>query len=973
MWPTFKAVMAAPGGTENLTELENLTEETMLKELEMRYEKDIIYTYVGEILVAVNPFKKIDGLYSDQMTNRYTQFGDRSSQPPHLYAVADSAFQSMSENPPGKLANQVCVISGESGAGKTESAKLFMKHIINLSQRLGTGGDAAATASHGLEEQIIQLNPLLEALGNAQTLMNDNSSRFGKFTELRFNQGLTIEGALMYEYLLEKSRVVFQAPGEQNFHIFYLFFAGNPDEGKFMVGDPAEHRYINGNDDAIANIQTSKCKDMWTELDDCMKIVGFTDEEKDQIFHLIAGVLHVGDIEIAGEDQAYVVSGDDVLNKACTQLGLEIEGLKAALTTSVNIMRGENVVRAYKDYEAEDCRDAMAKALYGRCFSWIVKRVNMQLGPKGKQKPTDKTIGILDIFGFECFDKNSFEQLLINLANEQLQWFFNNHIFKMELDEYAKEGIDGSTIAFEDNQPVLDMLLDKPVGLLAICDEEAAFPKGTDETMVEKAHAALGALKGYEKPRGNEPVFSILHYAGKVQYQAAGFLEKNRDNLAIDVLGIMRLSEQSLVRELFGADAEDAKQAKNKKVGGKDEVKKKMRQSMRKAAKAQAKIKKTSVGYAFKVSLADLMKNMSEASPHFVRCIKPNHLKVPHNFNGDLVTKQLRYTGMMETTRIRKEGYSQRPTFGDFIERYKVIAFPFSAKPPATPASCAKICDKAGITGWQVGKTKVFLRYFHADGLSKALLPFPTAATKMSKVARGFIARSAFKQKYEKSLADAREIEKLLKKFEQNEQATHSVNEALIEEDDKRPADFFKKKEEDADLPHTTDKEMKKFIKKAGKDIKKAGGVNRSASVRWFKEVEMKKGAGLSDEGGKKGFASWFHGVITRKQSEELLSTKAEGTFLVRVSESRFGYSLSHCVVRGDRIKHYMIDQTPDGQYQVVGNSKLFPSLNSLVSYHKTHKIVASDPVALLHPCGQEGDHDDTAEFVDKKTKKLLE
>eukprot|EP00051_Salpingoeca_urceolata_P010630 m.130293 g.130293 ORF g.130293 m.130293 type:complete len:964 (-) comp16784_c0_seq1:1942-4833(-) len=960
------------GETDNLTELENLTEETLLQELQVRYERDCIYTYVGEILVAVNPFKMIDGLYTESMTAKYTQFGDRSALPPHLFAVADTAFCAMRDNPPGKIANQVAVISGESGAGKTESAKLFMKHIINLSLTLGRATTRESEhGAHGLEEKIVQLNPLLESFGNAQTLMNDNSSRFGKFTELRFNPDLQVEGALMYEYLLEKSRVVAQGDGERNFHVFYLFFAGNPDADKYLISDPSEHRLINGNEDALSDINGPKYKEMWRELDDCIQQVGFTPEEQEQMFHILAGILHTGDVEIGGDDSAYIVA-DDVLTKVATQLGVEMEALKAALTTSVNITRGETIARDYKNYEAEDCRDAMAKALYGKTFSWIVKRVNLLLGPKGKQGPNDKTIGILDIFGFECFESNSFEQLLINLANEQLQWFFNNHIFKMELDEYAKEGIDGSAIKFEDNQECLDMLLNKPVGLLAICDEEAAFPKGSDKTMVEKTHAALAGLKGYEKPRGNEVKFSIAHYAGLVEYQAEGFLEKNRDNLAIDVVGVMRLSTNSLVRELFGGDAEDAKTARQKKVGGKDEVKKKMRMSMKKAHKAQAKTKKTSVGFAFKKSLNELMKNMSEASPHFVRCIKPNHLKVPGNFSDELVTKQLRYTGMLETTRIRKEGYSQRPTFQDFVNRYKVIAFPFSANPPPNPQTCSKICDKAGITGWQVGKTKVFLRYFHADGLSKALLPFPTAATKLSKVAKGLVARKKFKRMNDAAVEMRKSVKSFLHKFEKNMEDTVVVMQSLVEEDAKRPADFFQQAEPKDEFGNVQDKEMKKFIKKAGKDIKKAGGISRAASVRWFKEVEMKKGAGLNDTG-TKGFAEWFHGVITRKQSEDLLESKAAGTFLVRVSESRFGYSLSHMVTPGERIKHYMIDQTPDGQYQVVGNSKLFPSLNSLVSYHKTHKIVASDPVALVHPCGQVAGHDDLAEFVDKKTKKLLE
>eukprot|EP00043_Microstomoeca_roanoka_P014896 m.148547 g.148547 ORF g.148547 m.148547 type:complete len:961 (-) comp16135_c0_seq1:237-3119(-) len=952
------------GQTENLTELENLNEETLLAELKARYMKDTIYTYVGEILVAVNPFKFIDGIYDASKSQQYCGVGDRSAKPPHIFAVADNAFQAMVNTAPGPQANQVCVISGESGAGKTESAKLFMKHVIYLSTKSGsTDGNAA----HGLEEKIIQLNPLLEAFGNAQTLMNDNSSRFGKFVQLRFNANHHIEGALMSDYLLEKSRVVKQGDGERNFHVFYLFFSGLDDasRAKYNLSDPEEHRYINGNDTALADIGSKQLVAMYQELADCIRVVGFTDQQISDLWSLLAGVLHTGDIEFAGEEEAYIVSADDVVAKCTSNLGVVQDALAEALTTSINITRGESIVRKYKPYEAEDARDAMAKALYGKAFQWIVKQVNGLLGPKSiNPKPTDKSIGILDIFGFECFDSNSFEQLLINLANERLQQFFNDHIFKMELDEYAKEGIDGSQISYEDNSALLEMFMSRPTGLLSLCDEEALFPKGDDTSMVQKFHQNLSNNKGYEKPRGNEPVFTIHHYAGAVLYQAKGFIDKNRDTLPIDVVGALRLSDNDLVRTLFDGDAEDAQAAKKGK-GKRDanDAKKNLRKSMKKAAKVQAKAKKTTVGADFKDSLIKLMVEMSNAEPHFVRCIKPNHLKTAGTFQDEMVTKQLQYTGMLETTRIRKEGYAFRPTFGDFLHRYKVLGFPFSSNPPASAASCSQVLTKAGLTGWQVGKSKVFLRYYHMDELNEKFLPFPLAAQKLTKVARGFLARQEIRQLKKVADAQRKRVDDLLRKAEMAINDTHSVVLALCDEDNARPADFFAKP---APKPEEyRDPAMKKIAKKAqGK-----AGFTRAASIKWFKEVEMKKGAGVSSAGK---FEEWFHGVITRKQSEDLLETKQSGTFLVRVSESRFGYSLSHKVADNQRIKHYMIDQTPDGQYQVVGNRKLFGSLNELVQYHHTHKIVSGDPVCLVYPCGQEGGVDDREELVDKKTRQLL-
>lgn len=944
-----------PGETDNLTDLENLSEVTLLNELRIRYQKDVIYTYVGEILVAVNPFKRIEGIYSDAKLRMYTKIDDKSKLPPHLFACADAAFTAMVNSPPGKLANQVCVISGESGAGKTESAKLFMKQIIALS---AVHSNISLEKGGGLEEKIVALNPLLEAFGNAQTLMNDNSSRFGKFIELRFNDKLVVEGALMSEYLLEKPRVVSQSDGERNFHVFYLIFANLSAEKKnsFALLDPSSHRYIKNNTKAIDEITSAKSNEMSQELWDCFGQVGFSAEETDNLYHLLSAVLHAGDIEFTGEDISRVGNGKK-LDTCCNQLGAHAEQLALGLTSLSTITRGETIIKAYKEYEAEGVRDSMAKALYGRAFSWVVKRVNSLLGPPTqKPRPTDKSVSILDIFGFESFVKNQFEQLLINLANENLQYFFNNHIFKMELDEYAKEGIDGSKITYEDNQSLLDMILNKPVGILAICDEEAIMPKGSDASMVEKFANVIGKAypKNYEKPRGNEVIFSINHYAGKVTYQGEGFLERNRDSLPLDVSVVLRLAKNALVAELFGYVNDPKKKKKDQKIEDEiAEIKKDMEKS-----------KKSTVGADFKISLALLMTEMTAAQPHFIRCIKPNLKKIPNDYNDEQITKQLKYTGMLETTRIRKEGYSQRPAFADFISRYKMIGFPMMATPAGTPANCAVICDKAKLVDWQVGKTKVFLRYFHVDQLNKCLQPFPNAAMQVQKWAKMFAA----KKRYAKMAAVAAKTRKAVKdaadKIESLLNAVFAVMETLQEEDAKRSPEAFKKKKP---AKPTVDKAMEKLKE----EVKAKGGVaTREQSVRWFKEVEMKKGAGM---GADKSFQEWFHGILTRVQAEELLSDKEPGTFLVRVSESRFGYSLSHCVHAKGRVKHYMIDQTPDGQYQVVGNRKLFPTLNSLVHYHGTHLIVATDPVCLVHPCGQVKTHDDTEELVDAKTKKEIE
>lgn len=951
--------MVQPGQTDNLTDLENLTEETLLLELAVRYKRNTIYTYVGDILCAINPFKAIPGLYDAVKASEYSSVGSLSNLPPHIFATADQAFTNMAENS-GAVANQVVVISGESGAGKTESAKLFMKHVIHLSKLKSTEEKAGdmRTDAKSLEEKIIQLNPLLEAFGNAQTLMNDNSSRFGKFTELRFNRNLAITGAKMKEYLLEKSRIIEQSEGERNFHIFYLFLAGVRSRREdYQLGDPGEHRIINSNDEAIDEIEESKPYDMFQEVSDCFRVVGFSEEETDNLFHLLAGILHLGDVEFGGEeDAAYVVSSDDNLVKVATQLGVDKDALKEALVKMTSTTKGEKVERHFKQFQAEDGRDALAKAIYEYAFSWIFKRCNGLLGP-AKVNANDKYIGILDIFGFETFDTNSFEQLLINLANEQLQFFFNNHIFSMELKEYAAEGIDGSKVKYEDNTELLDVLLGR-MGMLALCDEEAKIPQGTDATMLEKFHGQFAKNKCYDRPRGDEPEFSVQHYAGKVTYSTEGFLEKNRDTLAIDVVAVMRLSENPLVRSLFGGEPKkDGKSKRGKGLAAGGANRKELRKSMKRVKADAMKGNKKTVGTTFKQSLKELMEQMNLCAPHFIRCLKPNLQKQADNFKVDLVTRQLRYTGMLETTRIRKEGYAHRPTFEDFLNRYKIIGFPLMSTPPATSGSCTRVLQKSGIDDWQVGRTKVFLRYYHPPMLGKVMAPYPNAAACIQNMARGFLARQQVGKLLDKAKQEAKIVSDFCSKAERQMEGTRSVLLVLCDEDAMRPPDYFSRKK--SQVKKIKDPTLKRMQKKADKS---KAGITRAKSIKWFQEVEMKKGAGQTDEGD--GFELWFHGIITRNQSEGLLLKREPGAFLVRVSESRFGYSLSHYVAVGKRIKHYMIDQTPDGQYQVVGNTRLFPSLNDLVAHHRRHKIVATDPVCLIEPCGQEEGHNDLEEIV---------
>ena len=653
-------------------------------------------------------------------------------------------------------------------------------------------------------------------------------------------------------------------------------------------------------------------------------------------------------VEFGGEnDAAYVVSEEDILRKVADQLCVDIDPLRAAMLERTMTTRGEVTIRQYKQSEAEDGRDALCKEIYQNIFTWIIKRVNILLDGKERKK-SNTTIGILDIFGFEVFEENSFEQLLINLTNEQLQFFFNNHIFALEIAEYAAEGIDATTITYSDNRELLEDLLLGKTGLLKLIDEESKMPRGSDESMLEKFHHNLEKYDTYTRPRGNSPEFAITHFAGKVTYFVDGFLDKNRDTLADDLVGVMRLSTNKLINELFGGEGGNTKtkKAKNRKD---------LRKSVKKVRADRDKSNKDTTSQGFKKSLGELMVEMDRAAPHFIRCIKPNLEKRADFFKIEMVTKQLRYTGMLETTRIRKEGYSHRQIFEDFIFRYKCLGFPIGSKPPNSPSTALTICQKAGITDFQIGKTKVFLRFYHMGQLSTALKPFPDAAATIQTAARVYTAAADFKKRLAQKQREDETASEFCKVIKRQCAGQYSIQEALCEDDEQRPNDFFEIKR--ANTKKIKNPTMKKMQQQANK---KKGGLTRAQSVKWFKEVEMAKGAGMADgDGGDSGgFEEWFHGIITRIEANDLLQTQEVGSFLVRVAESRFGYSLSHFVAKG-KVKHYMIDQNPDGQYIVVGNKKLFDSLNELVGWHRTHKVVASDPCALEHACGQVDGHND--------------
>ncbi|XP_051542770.1 myosin-IIIa-like [Myxocyprinus asiaticus] len=737
----MKSESQACDDVDDLATLEVLDENTVTEQLQRRYAKGQIYTYVGDILIGVNPFQETD-LYTPEHSKMYIG-AKRSSNPPHIYAVADIAYQSMvSYN-----ADQCIVISGESGAGKTESAHLLVQQLTILGK----------ANNRTLQEKILLVNSLVEAFGNACTVINDNSSRFGKYLEMKFTSGGMVVGAQISEYLLEKSRVIHQAGGERNFHIFYYIYAGLAERkklGNYKLSESKTPKYLhNENVKLMPDIVGSAFyKEQFEAVEQCFKIIGFTLEELGSVYSILAGILNAGDVEfmsVTSEHQTDKsnISNMAVLESAASLLCIRADELQEALTSHCVVMRGETIVRPNTVEKATEVLDAMGKALYGRLFGWIVNRINSLLKPDNQSEGEEKglNIGILDIFGFENFKRNSFEQLCINIANEQIQFYFNQHIFDWEQDEYLNEDVDARMIEYEDNRPLLDLFLQKPMGILSLMDEESRFPQATDQTLVEKFGDNLKS-KNFWRPKRADLGFGIHHYAGKVIYNASGFLAKNRDALPADIVLLLRSSENELIRKLVThplTKTGNLAHTKGKAVGSarmgtypsernKNFAKLDMFMLFNTVSFSEGEsagnstrhprettnMKTQTVASYFRYSLMDLLSKMVAGHPHFMRCIKPNNDRQASKFDREKVLIQLRYMGILEMAKIRRQGYSHRILFSNFIERYSILAFRVNEEPTVSPETCTTILEKAKLENWVLGKTKVFLKYYHVEQLN---------------------------------------------------------------------------------------------------------------------------------------------------------------------------------------------------------------------------------------------------------------
>uniref|UniRef100_A0A452FUB0 Unconventional myosin-X n=1 Tax=Capra hircus TaxID=9925 RepID=A0A452FUB0_CAPHI len=705
-------------GEEGVDDMATLTElhgGAIMHNLYQRYKRNQIYTYIGSIIASVNPYKTISGLYSRDAVDRYSRC-HLGELPPHVFAIANECYRCLWK----RHDNQCVLISGESGAGKTESTKLILKFLSAISQQSVDLSSKEKTSS--VEQAILESSPIMEAFGNAKTVYNNNSSRFGKFVQLNIGQKGNIQGGRIVDCILfHLNRVVRQNPGERNYHIFYALLAGlgHEEREEFYLSVPENYHYLNQS--GCVTDRTISDQESFREVIMAMEVMQFSKEEVREVLRLLAGILHLGNIEFITAGGAQV-SFKTALGRSAELLGLDPAQLTDALTQRSMFLRGEEILTPLNIQQAADSRDSLAMALYARCFEWVIKKINSRI----KGKDDFKSIGILDIFGFENFEVNHFEQFNINYANEKLQEYFNKHIFSLEQLEYSREGLVWEDIDWIDNGECLD-LIEKKLGLLALINEESHFPQATDSTLLEKLHNQHANNHFYVKPRVAVNNFGVKHYAGEVQYDVRGILEKNRDTFRDDLLNLLRESRFDFIYDLF----EHVSSRNNQDT-----------------LKCGSKHRRPTVSSQFKDSLHSLMATLSASNPFFVRCIKPNMQKMPDQFDQAVVVNQLRYSGMLETVRIRKAGYAVRRPFQDFYKRYKVLMRNV-ALPEDIRGKCTALLQlyDASNSEWQLGKTKVFLRESLEQKLEKRREEEVTRAAMVIRAhVLGYLARKQYKK-----------------------------------------------------------------------------------------------------------------------------------------------------------------------------------------------------------------------------------
>eukprot|EP00064_Thunnus_orientalis_P020048 superscaffoldBa00005310_g20179 len=715
---------------EDMAMMTHLNEPAVLYNLKERFASWMIYTYSGLFCVVVNPYKWLP-VYDSQVVVAY-RGKKRIEAPPHIFSISDNAYQFMLTD----RENQSVLITGESGAGKTVNTKRVIQYFATIAV---TGSKKESSKMQGsLEDQIIAANPLLEAYGNAKTVRNDNSSRFGKFIRIHFGSTGKLASADIETYLLEKSRVTFQLSAERSYHIFYQLMTGHKPElleALLITTNPYDYHMISQGEITVKSINDVE---EFIATDTAIDILGFSAEEKVGIYKLTGAVMHHGNMKFKQkqrEEQAEP-DGTEVADKIAYLMGLNSADMLKALCYPRVKVGNEFVTKGQTVPQVNNSVMALCKSVYEKMFLWMVIRINEMLDTK---QPRQFFIGVLDIAGFEIFDFNSLEQLCINFTNEKLQQFFNHHMFVLEQEEYKKEGIQWEFIDFGMDLAACIELIEKPMGIFSILEEECMFPKATDTSFKNKLHDQhLGKTKAFEKPKPAkgkaEAHFSLVHYAGTVDYNITGWLDKNKDPLNDSVVQLYQKSSNKLLAFLYAshASAEEAGGGGGKKGGGK-----------KKGGSFQT------VSALFRENLGKLMTNLRSTHPHFVRCLIPNETKTPGLMENFLVIHQLRCNGVLEGIRICRKGFPSRILYGDFKQRYKVLNA--SVIPEGQFIDNKKASEKllgsidVDHTQYKFGHTKVFFKAGLLGTLEEMRDDKLAALVTMTQaLCRGFLMRKEF-------------------------------------------------------------------------------------------------------------------------------------------------------------------------------------------------------------------------------------
>ncbi|XP_016768916.1 myosin heavy chain, muscle isoform X21 [Apis mellifera] len=724
---------------EDMSNLTYLNDASVLHNLKQRYYAKLIYTYSGLFCVAINPYKRFP-VYTQRCAKLYR--GKRRNEvPPHIFAISDGAYVNMLTN----SENQSMLITGESGAGKTENTKKVIAYFATVGASTKKADDPTQKKG-SLEDQVVQTNPVLEAFGNAKTVRNDNSSRFGKFIRIHFGPSGKLAGADIETYLLEKARVISQQALERSYHIFYQMMSGSvPGLKDMCLLSNNIYDYVNVSQGKIT-IPNVDDGEECVLTDQAFDVLGFTQEEKNDIYKITAAVMHMGGMKFKqrGREEQAEADGTEEGERVAKLLGCDCADLYKNLLKPRIKVGNEFVTQGRNKDQVAYSVGAMSKAMFDRLFKWLVKKCNETLDTKQKRQ---HFIGVLDIAGFEIFDYNGFEQLCINFTNEKLQQFFNHHMFVLEQEEYKKEGIVWQFIDFGMDLAACIELIEKPMGILSILEEESMFPKATDKTFEEKLNNNhLGKSPNYLKPKppkpGQQPAhFAIGHYAGNVPYNITGWLEKNKDPLNDTVVDQFKKSGNKLLVEIFAdhpgqsgdAGGGGGKGGRGKKGGG-----------------------FSTVSSSYREQLNNLMTTLRATQPHFVRCIIPNEMKQPGVIDSHLVMHQLTCNGVLEGIRICRKGFPNRMVYPDFKLRYMILAPAAMANEPDPKKAAQKCFDEVGLDPdmYRIGHTKVFFRAgvlgqmeeFRDERLSKIV-------SWMQAYIRGYLSRKDYKKLQEQRLA----------------------------------------------------------------------------------------------------------------------------------------------------------------------------------------------------------------------------